>query len=151
MPSPQYEPLYFDDVVVGDVWQSPARTVTEADVVNFAGMTGDYNALHVDHEFARKTPFRKPIAHGLLGLSLGAGLGSHSPWMRTVALVRIVDWRFIKPIYIGDTIHVQTEVMAKEPKGRRRGMIVWKRQLLNQAGVVLQEGNNETLVEIRRA
>src|SRR5262245_41641888 len=95
------EPLYFDQIQVGDTWESPARTVTEADVVNFAGLTGDYNPLHVDHEFARGTPFGKPLAHGLLGLSLVAGLGSHSPWMRTVAFVRIREWNFIKPVFIG--------------------------------------------------
>jgi acyl dehydratase len=145
------EPLYFNDVEVGDSWKSAARTVTETDVVNFAGMTGDYNPLHVDHEHARTTPFRKPIAHGLLGLSLVAGLGSHSPYMRTAALVRIRDWSFLKPIYIGDTVHVRTELLAKELQGRgRRGLIAWKRQLVNQAGQVVQEGITETLVETRQ-
>src|SRR2546427_8101346 len=126
------EPLYFNEVQVGDTWQSPARTVTETDVVNFAGVTGDYNPLHVDHEFARTTLFGKPIAHGLLGLSFVAGLGSHSPWMRTAAFVKVCEWCFLKPIFIGDTVHVQTEILAKEIRGRgRRGLITWKRQLVN--------------------
>lgn len=73
------EPLHFGDLAVGDHWTSFGRTVTETDVVNFAGMTGDYDPLHVDHEFARQTPFGKPIAHGLLGLSLVAGLASQCP------------------------------------------------------------------------
>ena len=142
--------LYFDDVAVGDTWQSPARTVTEADVVNFAGVTGDYNPLHVDHEFARATPFGKPIAHGLLGLSLVAGLGSYSPAMRTAAFVKISEWQFLKPIFIGDTVRVATVVLAKEVRGRgRRGLITWKRQLINQSGTVVQEGTTETLVELR--
>jgi acyl dehydratase len=146
----KHEPLYFDDVHVGDTWDSPRRTVTETDVVNFAGLTGDYNPLHVDHEFARSTPFGKPIAHGLLGLSFVAGLGSFSPWMRTAAFVRLCDWTFLKPIYCGDTVHVRTEVLSKELKGRgRRGLVIWKRQLINQAGVVVQEGTTETLVEAR--
>jgi 3-hydroxybutyryl-CoA dehydratase len=145
------EALYFDDVEIGEAWDSPARTVTETDIVNFAGITGDYNPLHVDHEFAKNTLFGKPIAHGLLGLSLVAGLGSFSPWMKTAAFVRIVDWKFLKPIFIGDTVHVRTEIVAKEVRGRgRRGLITWKRQLVTQQGVVVQEGTTETLVEIRQ-
>lgn len=144
------EPLYFDEVEVGDVWESPARTVTETDVVSFAGLTGDYNPLHVDHEFAKSTPFGRPIAHGLLGLSLMAGLARLSPWMRTAAFLRIVEWQFKKPIYFGDTIHIRTEVINKEVQGRgRRGAITWKRQVINQAGDVVQEGTTETLVEAR--
>ena len=144
-------PLYFNDVEVGDSWESPARTVTEVDIVNFACLTGDFNPLHVDHEHAKNTLFGKPIAHGLLGLSLVAGLGSHSPWMQTAAFVRIREWSFLKPIYIGDTVHVLTEVLAKEIQGRgRRGLVSWKRQLINQTGAVVQEGITDTLVEIRQ-
>src|SRR5687767_3304007 len=136
-------PLYFDEVDVGDTWSSPGRTITETDVVNFAGMTGDYNPLHVDHEFARATPFGRPIAHGLLGMAFAAGLGSCSPAMQTCAFVRIVDWKFLKPIFIGDTIHVETEIAAMEPHGRKRGLITWRRRIVNQHGVVLQEGTAE--------
>ena len=150
MATARNEALYFNDVAIGDAWDSPARSVTETDVVNFAGMTGDYNPLHVDHEFAKNTLFGKPVAHGLLGLSFVAGLGSFSPWMKTAAFVRIVDWKFLKPIFIGDTVHVRTEIVAKEIRGRgRRGLITWKRQLINHVGVVVQEGVTETLVEIR--
>jgi acyl dehydratase len=150
MASGNNEPLYYDDIAVGDTWDSPARTVTEADIVNFAGMTGDYNPLHVDHEFTRNTPFGRPIAHGLLGLSWVAGLGSFSPWMRTAAFIRIVEWKFLKPLFVGDTVRVRTEVAERTIRGRgRRGLIVWKRQLINQNGTVVQEGCTETLVEIR--
>ena len=152
MASTKHEALYFNDIEVGDTWESPARTVTETDVVNFAALTGDYNPLHIDREFAKNTLFGRPIAHGLLGLSFVAGLGSFSPWMHTAAFVRIVDWKFLKPIYFGDTIHVRTEVLAKDVRGRgRRGLVTWKRQLVNHAGVVVQEGTTETLVEIRIA
>src|SRR5688572_8403946 len=140
------QPLTFDEVQVGDRWQSPRRTVTEADIVTFAGMTGDFNPLHVDHEFARETPFGKPVAHGLLGLAWVAGLGSNSPLMRTDAFVRIIEWRFFKPLFAGDTVHVETEVMAMAPSGRKRGLVTWRRRLVNQSGTVVQEGTFETLV-----
>ena len=140
------EPLYFDDVEIGHHWCSPTRTIQSADLAAFADLTGDDNPLHLDQEFASRTPFGKPIAHGLLGLSLVAGLGSHSPLMHTAAFVRIVDWRFVKPVYVGDTVHVETAVLDKRATGRRRGIITWKRQLVNQHNDVVQEGTAETLV-----
>lgn len=142
------EALCFEDVSVGDIFHSPSRTVTETDVVNFAGMTGDYNPLHVDHEFARSTPFGRPIAHGLLGLSLVAGLGSFSPWMQTAAFVRIFEWNFLKPLFIGDTVRVRTECLTKNQKGRRHGLVTWRRELVNQTGEVVQQGTFETLVKL---
>ncbi len=144
------QPLHFEDLNVGDSWKSLGRTVTEADVVNFAGMTGDYDPLHVDHEYARSTPFGKPIAHGLLGLSWVAGLGSHSPTVRTIAFLRIAKWEFLRPIYVGDTVHVENEVIEKSLKGRRSGHITWCRRLYNQCDEVLQEGHFETLVAVAR-
>jgi acyl dehydratase len=143
--------LYFDDVQPGDVWKSPARTITETDVVNFAGLSGDYTSLHVDHHYASETPFRRPIAHGLLGLSLLAGLSSRCPNMATLALVRLGEWQFLKPIYFGDTVHAVTEILEMRPRGRRRGTIVWSRRLVNQDDVTVQSGTIETLVEVAAA
>ncbi|MEX2187046.1 MAG: MaoC/PaaZ C-terminal domain-containing protein [Pirellulales bacterium] len=138
--------LTFDDLRLGDRWKSPARTMTETDIVNFAGMTGDYNPLHTDREFAANTPWGKPIAHGLLGLSWVAGLGSVAPRPNTIALVAIREWEFLKPVFIGDTLHVITEVVGKQAKGRRAGRVTWKRSLVNHRGVVVQEGFIDTLV-----
>ncbi len=142
------ELLHFEDLQAGDRWLSQGRTVTETDVVNFAGMTGDYNPLHVDHEFARETPFRRPIAHGLLGLSFVAGLSSYSPYVKTLAFLKIDRWEFLKPIFIGDTVHVETEVVSTCPKGRRAGHVYWSRRLVNQGGETLQAGGFETLVSL---
>jgi len=142
--------LYFDDVAVGQEWESQGRTLTEADIVGFAGLSGDFNPIHVDHEFAKSTPFRRPIAHGLLGIALGSGLGLHSPPMRTLAFMTIKEWHFREPIFIGDTIRMRTKVLEKESRSRgRRGIITWQRQIVNQEGRVVQEGITVTMVEGR--
>ncbi len=142
--------LAFGDLAVGDEWESPCRTITEADVVNFAGLSGDFNPIHMDHEQARQSPFRKPIAHGLLGLAVASGLTSHAPKVDTLAFLAIVDWKFLKPIAFGDTLKVITRVEALEPRARgRRGVVTWHKQILNQANIVLQEGMTQTLVRNR--
>jgi acyl dehydratase len=124
--------------------------VTETDIVNFAGLSGDYNPIHVDHEFSKGTIFRRPIAHGILGVAISSGLGLNSPPMRTMAFLSIREWHFREPIFIGDTIHVRTVVLEKEMRARgRRGVITWQRQLVNQEGKVVQEGTALTLVEGR--
>ncbi len=140
------EPLYFDELNIGDCWESRGRTITESDVVNFAGMTGDYDPLHVDHEFAKQTPFGRPIAHGLLGLSLLAGLSSTAPAMQTKAFLGIGKWQFLRPLLIGDTVRVKTEVADLNSKNRRQGRVTWRRQLVNQANEVVQQGEFETIV-----
>ncbi|MSQ95797.1 MAG: dehydratase [Gemmataceae bacterium] len=142
--------LYFDDVQVGQEWESLGRTVTETDIVNFAGISGDFNPIHMDHEFCKSTPFRKPIAHGLLILAISSGLGLANPPMRTLAFVSIKDWRFLEPVYIGDTIRIRAKVLEKEERSRgKRGVIIWGRQIVNQHGKSVAEGILVTLVEGR--
>lgn len=142
--------LFMDDVDIGQSWTSPARTVTETDLVNFAGISGDFNPIHMDHEFARSGPFRKPIAHGILVMSISSGLSLNSPPMRTLAFVGIRDWQFLEPVFIGDTLHVRTTVMEKEIRTRgKRALITWQREIVNQQEKVLQKGFTLTLVEGR--
>jgi acyl dehydratase len=142
--------LYFDDVEVGQEWESPGRTVTQADVVNFAGLSGDFNPIHMDHEFAKTTAFRQPIAHGLLVFAMGSGLGLYCPPMRTLAFLSVRDWQFKGPVFLGDTIRGRAKVLEKEVRARgRRGVITWQRQIFNQEGKVVQEGVTLTLVEGR--
>lgn len=142
--------LFFDDVAIGQEWESLGRTVTEADIVNFAGVSGDFNPIHVDHEFSRSTPFRRPVAHGLLIWAISSGLGSFAPPMRTLAFLSIADWQFRGPVFIGDTIRIRSKVLAKEERARgRRGVITWQRQIVNQDNKVVHEGVTTTLVEGR--
>ncbi len=138
--------LTFDQLEIGQTWTSDSRTITEADVVNFANITGDFNPLHMSHAFAEKTHYRRPIAHGLLGLSWVAGLGSNSPCVETVAFIGVTNWEFLKPLYFGDTVHVVSEVIGKTANGRRTGRITWRHQLLNQHEEIAQQGIFETLV-----
>ena len=141
--------LFFDEVTVGQVWSSTGRTVPESDIVAFACATGDFNPLHVDTEFASKSIYRKPIAHGLLGISWAAGLGSNYPRMQTLAFVAVRDWEFLKPVHIGDTVSVQTTVLDKMQNGRRSGKIAWVLVLLNQRGEEVQRGIFETIVAVK--
>jgi acyl dehydratase len=142
--------LYFDDVQVGQEWESLGRTVTETDIVNFAGLSGDFNPIHVDHEFCKDTIFRKPIAHGLLILAMGSGLGVVYPPMRTLAFMEIREWKFLDPVFIGDTIRMKTKVLEKEERSRgKRGVITWERQIVNQHDKAVETGIIVTLVEGR--
>lgn len=142
--------LYFDEVEVGQEWESSGRTVTEADIVNFAGISGDFNPIHVDHEYAKTTPFRRPIAHGLLVFTMSSGLGVICPPMRTMAFVQVREWNFREPVFIGDTIRLRSKILEKNVRGRgRRGEIVWYRGVVNQEGKIVQDGILMTLVEGR--
>lgn len=142
--------LFFEDLEIGREWVSLGRTVTEADIVNFAGISGDFNPIHVDHHFAAQTPFRKPIAHGMLVFAIASGLGVSSPPVRTLAFLAVREWHFRGPVFPGDTVRLRGTVLEKQIRGRgRRGEIVWKRAILNQDDKVVQEGVLVTLVEAR--
>lgn len=121
------------------------------DVMDFAELTGDHTALHAnsDQEGESVSPFRRPVAHGLLGLSVLAGLSSEHPRVQTLALISLGGWEFRHPIYFGDTVHVETEIVAIEPHGRRAGRVTWDRRLVGSRGQVLQEGSLVTLVAAR--
>jgi acyl dehydratase len=136
--------------VVGEEWESPRRTVTETDVVIFAGLSGDFNPLHIDHTFSKSGPFGRPIAHGLLGMSIATGLSSQAPRIDTMAFLAILEWRFLRPIVFGDTIHAVSKVESLEAHANgRRGVVTWGRRVLNQDGIVVQEGRTQTLVRAR--
>lgn len=142
--------LYFDDVALDQEWTSQGRTITQADIVNFAGISGDFNPIHIDAEFAKTTLYRQPIAHGMLVWSIGTGLSVYAPMMRTLAFMSVREWSFKEPVFIGDTIHVTAKVVAKEERSRgRRGVITWHRTILNQNDKIVQEGYTITMVEGR--
>lgn len=145
------EPLYFDQMAVGGEWLSEPRLVTGEDVRQFAGITGDRNPIHLDPEFARSTPFRRCIAHGLLGVGIAGGLGWTTPRAHTLAFLELREWHFRAPIYFGDTVRIRVRVRDKQLQGRgRRGVVVWEVTMLNQDDRVVQEGVTTTLVEVSK-
>src|SRR5215470_1185768 len=99
-------PVFFDDLNVGDEFTSPGRTVTEADIVIFAGLSGDYNVLHTDAELMKSSRFGERIAHGLLGLALQQGLLTRAMPAGGDDVSLGLKWKFRGPIKIGDTLHV---------------------------------------------
>ena len=143
---------FFEDIQVGDEYVSPGRTITEADIVAFAGLSGDYNVLHTDAEYMKTSIFGERIAHGLLGLSISSGLGSRAI-VRPFATIAFLGlrWRFKGPIKIGDTIKVRMRVSDKKETSKPdRGIVTLQRSVLNQRGEVVQEGDTELMIERRK-
>jgi len=144
--------LYYEDIEVGQVFRSPGRTVTEADVTLFAMLSGDWNPLHTDAAFARETAFGQRIAHGAYGLAVATGLLNRLGLFdgSAIALLGIDGWRFAAPIRIGDTVHVELEIAGKRPtRAGDRGIVQRHVRLRKQDGAVVQEGRMDIMV--RRA
>ena len=143
---------FFEDLNVGDKTTTNARTVTEADIVSFAGLSGDYNPIHVDAAFAENTPFKERIAHGLLVLSIASGLFTSSDLNTSIKknLIALMEVKcsFLKPVLIGDTIHVEAEIKEKkEIKKPGRGIIIMERIVYNQKNEAVQ--NIETVLMMK--
>jgi acyl dehydratase len=128
---------------------SQGRTVTEADIVAFAALTGDYNPLHCDAEYAKETMFGERIAHGLLGLSIASGLIERLGFIAgTVEAFLGLDWKFRGPIKIGDTIRVEAQVTRKKEMQRLGGgLIVLDVAIVNQSDETVQKGQWTALIK----
>ena len=140
---------YFEEFEIGDAVESVSRTVTETDIVIFAGLSGDYNQLHTDAEFAKGTLFGERVAHGLLGLSIASGLAQRLGFIEgTAQAFRELEWKFRGPILIGDTIRARFKVREKKEMPRLGGgLIVFDAAVLNQRDEVVQKGIWKVLIE----
>ena len=141
--------MYFEEFEVGQKMISPGRTVTESDVVGFAGLSGDFNLIHTDAEYSKNSPFGARVAHGLLGLSIASGLALRTGVLEgtVIAFREIVSWKFVKPVFIGDTIHVEMEII--ETKAMRRlggGKVELNFDVQNQNGETTMKGIWSVLV-----
>lgn len=141
---------YYEDVDVGDVFFSPSRTVSEADVIQFAGLTGDFNELHTSETFASHTAYGTRIAHGMLTLAMANGLYVRIGAFRNSIFLGIDYWKFMDPVKLGDTIRLKLTIADKrETKSGTRGIIGIKYEVLNQADKTVAEGILRRMVERR--
>ena len=142
---------YFEEMTVGDTVESPGRTINEADIVFFAGLSGDYNPLHTDIEYAKTTVFGERVAHGLLGLSIASGLAWRTGHLEgTAEALTRIDWKFRAPIHIGDTIRFRAEILSKkEMPSLNGGFVTFSATLLNQKDETVQKGTWMLLIRSR--
>ncbi|UCD56172.1 MAG: dehydratase [Candidatus Hydrogenedentota bacterium] len=124
---------YFDEIKIGDKVVSRGRTIAEADLVNFSMLSADWFSLHSDAEYARNSMFGERIAHGLLVLSVASGLVPLEPEY-TIAFYGMDRVRFINPTRIGDTLHVEGEVIEKEERNEQSGVVTYRQIVKNQRG-----------------
>ena len=135
--------LYWEEWKIGAEFVTSARTITETDIINFAGISGDYNPLHIDEEFCRNTQFGTRIAHGPLVYSIATGLifQLHLYDDTLIAFLGFNSLKFTKPVKIGDTIHARVEVIEKRETSKSdRGIMKRLLQVLNQNNELVQEG-----------
>ena len=144
--------MYFEEFQPGYQIITAGRTITESDIVRFAGLSGDYNQIHVDAEYSKASLAGQRVAHGLLVLSIASGLAVQTGMMEgTVIYFReIAEWKFVKPVMIGDTIHVIVEV--KDTKEMRRigaGSVNLELEVKNQHSETVNRGLWNVLVALR--
>ncbi len=133
----------FSEFSIGDTWTTPARTVTEADVVNFAGLSGDFNPLHTDATFAAKTPFEQRVAHGMLAASISTGLGQLTGIFEGTTLALMSQtFEYKAPVFFGDTIRLRLIVHATKASSKGgKGVVTFDSDILNQDDTVVVSGN----------
>jgi len=141
----------YDDLFVGMAFRSPGRTITDADLVGFSGLTGDYSELHTSDVYAKSSQFGRRVAQGMLGLAYAHGL----MWARTgelretaIAFLGITDWKFVGPIFIGDTLFVNYRLAELRDSRSRptQAIATFDVSLVNQDDVEVQRGRKVLLV-----
>jgi acyl dehydratase len=146
----EYKPrgLYFEEIEVGKSVVTAGRTITEGDIVTFAGLSGDFNQLHVDAVYAEAGEFGQRVAHGLLVVAVTTGLIVQTGIMEgTVHAFRELDWKFSRPVYIGDTVHAQLAVTESKSLPRLGGgSVTAKVTVYNQHDQVVHRGAMVLLV-----
>lgn len=145
--------MYFEEFRVGQRFISAGRTITEHDILTFAGLSGDYNQIHTDAEFSKATPFGQRVAHGVLGLAVATGLVMRTGILEgTVLAFREIDqWKFSKPVFIGDTIHVEVTLMETKAMPRLGGgLINIEVNVLNQRNESVMKGYWSALIASRK-
>ncbi len=144
--------LYYEEFHTGQEIVTVGRTITESDIVTFAGLSGDFNQLHTDAEFGARSTFGQRIAHGLLGLSITSGLALRTGFLEgtVIAFREINEWKFTKPVFIGDTIHAALTVTETKPYPRLNGgSVTIDFDVRNQKDETVMKGTWTVLVASR--
>ena len=143
---------YFEDFEVGQEAVTAGRTITETDIVNFASLTGDWNEIHTNVEFAAQGMFKQRIAHGALVFSIATGLSVRLGQTAdtVLAFYGLDRLRFVKPTFIGDTIHVKQKVEAKSERDENGGIITMLNEVINQRGEVAVSYTAKVLIKRRK-
>lgn len=144
---------YLEELEVGWSIRTAGRTITEADVMAFAGLTGDFTELHTNEELARTTPFGRRIAHGALVFGIAIGLTTRTNLLddTIVAFSRVDNLRFVKPVFIGDTVTVQKTVVAVENRNALQGLVAFDTRVMNQNGTLVAAFVDRLLIKRRPA
>src|SRR5882757_10245686 len=134
--------MYYEDFTEGQVLETPRRTITSTDIVNFACLSGDFNGVHTDFEYCKTTPFGEPIAHAPLvyaimgGLSYASGVNDGT----LLAVLGIDEWRMLIPVKHGDTLHMRSTVVNKRETSKAdRGVVTFEREFINQREETVQK------------
>ena len=144
---------YFEDFQVGQVFESGGRTITETDLTFFSMLSGDWNPLHADAEFAKSTRYGQRVVHGVLGIAVSTGMLHELGIFHdsVIAMLGFRNWNFLAPLLVNDTIHLKLTITAVEPgKSGNSGKLGRRFQLINQKGDVVQEGESDVLVLTRQ-
>jgi len=141
--------LYFEEFTTGQKIVTGKRTVTENDIMTFANLSGDTNRIHTDPEFSKTTPFGQQIAHGLLGMSIASGLAWQTGILdgTVIAFREVNEWKFVKPVFIGDQVHAELSIVEAKALPRiGGGSVVIAAELKNHNGETCMKGNWTMLV-----
>jgi len=143
---------YFEDFEAGEESITAGRTVTETDIVNFAGITGDWNEIHTNKELAERGPFKQRIAHGALVFSIATGLSVRLGQTAdtVIAFYGLDRLRFVKPTFIGDTIHVKQRIESKSERDEHSGIVTILNEVINQREEVVVSYTAKVLLKRRR-
>lgn len=145
---------YFEEFEIGAEFTTPARTITQTDIINFACLSGDFNEVHTNFEYCKSTQFGEPIAHGPLVYAVAAGLQYASGLNdgTLLALLQVDGWKMLGPVKHGDTIHMVTKVISKKESSKPdRGVVTFQRRIVKQDGSTVQEMTSSYLYRRRPA
>ncbi len=139
---------YFEELVVGEEFRSPSRTIAEYDLYVFAGLTGDLTDFHISTEAAKSSVFGQRVAHGMLLVSIANGLYNRIGITDETGMALAgIEWRFLGPGFIGDTVHLVASVKEKRDVSKKdRGLVFWDARLVKQDGTTLCQGQMVRMV-----